>query len=87
MPILKSGSRYDALNYRPVSLISVYCKSLERIIMDNLYDYFHDNNLFCSEQYSFNRGCTVENQLFSTYDNVYLCLDHSFLVDVVLFDF
>ena len=87
VPIFKSGSRYDALNYRPVSLTSVCCKSLERIIVDNLYDYFHDNNLFCSDQYGFRRGHTVEDQLLSTYDDVSVWLDRGFVVDVVLFDF
>ena len=85
MPIFKSGSRYDALNYRPVNLTSVCCKSLERIIVANLYDYFHDNNLFCSEQYGFHRGHTVEDHLLSTYDDVFVGLDRGFEVDVVLF--
>ena len=32
-PIFKNKSRYSSLNYRPVSLTSVCCKTLERILV------------------------------------------------------
>ena len=38
VPIFKKGSRHDPTNYRPVSLTSVSCKSLERIISKELYE-------------------------------------------------
>ena len=36
MPLFKNGSRCNRLNYRPVSLSSVCCKSLERIFVSQL---------------------------------------------------
>ena len=39
-PIFKKGSRSDPLNYRPISLTSVVCKTMERLICTQLRDYF-----------------------------------------------
>ena len=41
-PIFKKGSRYSPLNYRPISLTSVPCKCLERIIVNHLNSYLAD---------------------------------------------
>ena len=35
IPLFKKGSRNKSVNYRPVSLTSVICKSLETIIRDH----------------------------------------------------
>ncbi|XP_065640578.1 uncharacterized protein LOC136073136 [Hydra vulgaris] len=35
-PIFKNGSKLQAINYRPVTLTSIPCKVLEKIISDNL---------------------------------------------------
>ena len=39
VPIFKNGSRYDPLNYRPVSLTSVCCKTMERLVVNHLVNY------------------------------------------------
>ena len=39
IPLFKKGSRNKSENYRPVSLTSVICKLLERIIKDHLVDF------------------------------------------------
>ena len=39
IPLFKKGSRNKSENYRPVSLTSVICKLLERLIKDHLVDF------------------------------------------------
>ena len=34
-PVLKKGEKYDAANYRPVSLTCICCKTLEHILVSN----------------------------------------------------
>ena len=87
IPIFKKGSRYSPLNYRPISLTSVCCKTLERVIVDCLYEYCESNSLFNKCQFGFRRGHTVEDQLLLTYNQVAEWYDIGFTVDVVLFDF
>ena len=35
-PVIKKGEKFDAANYRPVSLTCIYCKTLEHIIVSNI---------------------------------------------------
>ena len=44
VPLFKKGSRNKSENYRPVSLTSVICKLLERLIKDHLVDFLVKNN-------------------------------------------
>ena len=37
-PIFKSGSKSDANNYRPISVISLFSRILERFVHDQMYD-------------------------------------------------
>jgi len=87
VPLFKKGSRYSPLNYRPISLTSVCCKTLERIIVDRLYEYLESNGVLSSDQYGFRRGRTVDDQLLLTYDRVSHWYDLGYVVDVILFDF
>ena len=64
-PIFKKGSRseYRSCNYRPISLTSVSCKLLQRIIRDALVTHMDDNNLFCKKQHGFRSGHSRITQL------------------------
>ena len=39
IPLFKKGSRNKLENYRPVSLTSMICKLLERLIKDHMVDF------------------------------------------------
>ncbi|KAK3871258.1 hypothetical protein Pcinc_023584 [Petrolisthes cinctipes] len=87
VPIFKKGSRSDALNYRPISLTSVCCKTLEKIVVKHIYDYLEQNYILTDDQYDFRRGRAVDDQLLATYNFVTSEYDSGNVVDVVLFDF
>ena len=53
IPLFKKGSRNNSENYRPVSLTSVICKPLERLIKDHLVDFLVKNNLINPSQHGF----------------------------------
>ena len=53
IPLFKKGSRSKSENYRPVSLASVVCKLLERLIKDHLVDFLVKNNLINPSQHGF----------------------------------
>ena len=70
MLLFKNGSRCNPLNYRPVSLTSVCCKSLERVIVSQLTEYLETSGLLSSNQFVFRKGRSVEDQLLLTYAEV-----------------
>ena len=45
IPLFKKGSRNKSENYRPVSLTSVICKLLERLIKDHMVDFLVKHKL------------------------------------------
>ena len=44
VPIHKKDDKSEVSNYRPISLLSVTSKIMERIIFKNIYNFFHCNN-------------------------------------------
>ena len=87
VPIFKKGSRYDPLNYRPVSLTSVPCKCLEKLIFRDLYAFLQDNSLLSEHQFGFRPGHSTEDQLLLTYNVISRDVDEGHIVDLILFDF
>ena len=87
VPIFKNGTRADALNYRPVAITSLICKSLERIIVLQLNNYLSVNSLIVHEQFGFRAGRSTSDQLLLTYNDISLSLDNSKVVDLVFFDY
>lgn len=87
IPIFKKGSRYIPLNYRPVSLTSVPCKCLERVIAKHLYEYLEEHNILSDHQFGFRTGRSTMDQMILVYNDISLWLDEGTAVDLVLFDF
>ena len=56
VPIYKKSFRFDPLNYRPISLTSVICKSLERVVVEHINLYLNSNALLSDEQFGFRAG-------------------------------
>ena len=44
-PLFKKGDKRDTSKYRPISLTSVVCKIMERLIHDHLMEHLKINNL------------------------------------------
>jgi len=64
-PLFKKGDKRDSLNYRPISLTSVVCKVLERLVRDHLMKHLKMNNLLSNKQYGFIPGRSVSLQLLT----------------------
>ena len=59
-----------ALNYRPISFTSIFCKMLGRAIIAYVWEYLNDNEVLTSNQFSFRAGRSTADQLLLVYDNV-----------------
>ena len=52
-PVFKKGERDDLGNYRPISVLPTVARVLEKLIFDQLFQYFSENELLGNEQYGF----------------------------------
>ena len=75
------------LNYRPVSLTSVPCKAMERLVVKHITDYLEANNILSDFQFGFRAGRSTEDQLLLMYGKVAQWLDSGEVVDVVYLDY
>lgn len=87
VPIFKKGSRYEPLNYRPVSLTSVPGKCLERVIVQQLNEYLENHSILSDHQFGFRTGRSTMDQLLLVYNDISKWLDEGSVVDLILFDF
>ena len=63
--------------YRPVYLLPICGKFFERLIYNNLFEYFIENNLISQNQFDFKPGNICMNQLISITHEIYQSFDES----------
>jgi hypothetical protein len=88
IPLYKGkGSKFDILNYRPISLTSSICKVMEKIVRKKLVEHCSVNNIISVHQHGFmSNHSTVTNLLEITNDLSYNA-DNGFCTHVVCIDF
>ena len=64
-PIFKKGTKTDPGNYRPVSLTSIFGKTLERIVKKRIVHLIESNGLLRDTQYGFCTGKSGQTNLIS----------------------
>ena len=50
-------------NYRPISLLPICGKILEKILLNSIYEFLEENNLLCEHQSRFRPSYSCEYQL------------------------
>jgi hypothetical protein len=63
IPIHKSGNINLQSNYRPISLLPIISKLLEKHVFNNLYDFMSENNLLSQNQFGFKRNNSTVDAL------------------------
>ena len=75
IPIHKKGETTIFGNYRPVSLLPSVSKVFERVIHNQLYQYFVDNNLLYQNQYGFRKFHSTELAAMDLVDKIVCAMD------------
>ncbi len=84
-PIHKKNEKNMTENYRPISLLCLPSKILERCIYNNI---FHKvNHLITRLQHGFLRGRSTSTQLLIVLNQIISNLDNNFQTDIIYLDF
>ena len=73
--LYKKGERYKAYNYRPISLLSCFDKTFERLLSKRLIEFFDDNNLIFKFQFGFRKLYSTTLALIEFTDSIRGFLD------------
>ncbi|ROT62222.1 putative RNA-directed DNA polymerase from transposon X-element [Penaeus vannamei] len=85
--IAKSGkSAHEVGNYRPISLLEVPGKLLERLITRRLITHLENNNKHNSRQYGFRPHRRTESAIALAYEEIALSLANKHQINIILRD-
>ena len=76
IPIHKKGSPTDPSNYRPISLLSVFSKSFEKLMYQRLYGFLHTFDIFYSLQFRFREKHSTNHALISMAEAIRNTIDN-----------
>ena len=68
--MFKKGDSSLLINYRPISLLPIISKMFERVIHDQMYEYFNQFNLLAEQQYGFSKQHFTEYAAVKLIDHV-----------------
>eukprot|EP00061_Rhincodon_typus_P009918 g33776.t1 len=87
VPMFKKVGRDNPANYRPVSLLSVVGKLLEKILRDRIYSHMEISGHISEKQHGFVKGRSCLTNLVEFFEEVMSMIDEGRAVDVVYMDF
>lgn len=87
VPIYKKGKRNDPTNYRPISLTSVLCRLLERIIHNHIFMHMMENQIISEAQHGFMTGRSTQTQQLHFLEKITKMHDEIKQTEIVYLDF
>ena len=70
IPLFKKGDSSLLVNNRTISLLPTISKVFERVIHDQMYEYFNQFNLLAEQQYGFRKQHSTEYAAVKLVDHV-----------------
>jgi hypothetical protein len=64
-PLYKKGDKVDMANYRPISMLMVFSKVIEKTIYHRLNQHVQVNNILVHEQFGFRKDLSMDHTAFS----------------------
>lgn len=85
-PIHKSGEKDTPNNYRPIAILPVVSKVLEKVIAEQLIEHLESNQLLHSQQFGFRQKYSTETANCYLLENIKGPLDKGHVVGAVFLD-
>ena len=75
IPIHKGGSTQDVNNFRPIALLSIFDKILEKLMHVRLYKFLEDNNILYENQFGFRKKNSTVHALIQITEKIRESID------------
>ena len=86
-PVHKGGSKLDMTNYRPISVLPICSKILEKLMLTRLLDFLDRNNIIYKHQFDFQKNKSTAQAVFDLYTRNVSALDKGNYACSVFLDF
>ena len=86
VPLHKKQSRLEKANYRPVSILSPLSKILEKVVYQQIYDYFARNKILHQDMHGYRQNRSTCTALLSMYNRWITAASKGQISGVVLLD-
>ena len=73
--IHKGGSTQELNNFRPISLLSIFDKMIEKLMHKRLYEFFEDNNILYELQFGFRKKMSTGHSLVEITEEIKESID------------
>ena len=83
---MENGPREDMNNYRPMSVISIVAKKMEKLVYNQLYEYFTENDLLKTSQHGFRLNHSTVTAMLEIVNKWFHNIDIGQLNGVVFLD-
>ena len=86
IPLHKKGSKLERKNYRPVAILSPLSKIMEKIVYEQIYQYFSRNKLFHPNLHGYRENRSTQTALLAMYDKWVRAASKGQVSGVILLD-
>ena len=76
-PLYKDGDVNEPCNFRPISLLCIMSKVLEKVVSEQLCDYLETNNILSNTQHGFRKHLSTETALTKICERIYANIDEN----------
>ena len=76
IPIYKKGERNQPGNYRPISLLSIFDKIMEKLMYKRLSDFLESNKILYEYQFGFRKNYSTSQAVMEVVDSIYQSWDN-----------
>ena len=70
IPIFKTGDKKDTLNYRPISILTLFSKMFDKTMYNHLISFIEKENILYKFQFGFRKSQSTNHAIMSMVEKV-----------------